>query len=79
MNDAATVRQWLAAAKTKDQLVNAVWDLRDSAYDHPEEWTAFTAYTFFQCLAEELDAAPETGGMVPVDLLARALGRAPAD
>ncbi|QGQ20477.1 hypothetical protein GC089_16395 [Cellulomonas sp. JZ18] len=79
MDDAATARQRLAAAETREQLVDALWDLRDSAYDHPEEWDAFTAETFFQCLAEELGEVPDAGGAVPTDVLARAVGRACAD
>ncbi len=28
--------QGLGAAQTKEQLVDALWDLRDSAYDEPQ-------------------------------------------
>lgn len=67
----------LSAAETKEQLINAVWDLRDSAYDAPDTWTAFSAEVFFQCLGEELERGSADGGSaVPADLLARAVGRA---
>jgi len=33
----------LDVARTKGELVSALWDLRDSAYDMPERWTAFAA------------------------------------
>ncbi|MFF2830449.1 hypothetical protein ACFVSK_01670 [Cellulosimicrobium cellulans] len=66
----------LGAAQTKDQVVDALWDLRDSSYDHPERWNAFTAEAFFQRLAEELEAAPGDGGAaLPAELLARAVER----
>jgi len=77
VDDFAIGLQRLAVAQTKDQLVNAIWDLRDSAYDHPEHWNAFTAEAIFQCLADELEAAPADEGIaVPADLLARAVRKA---
>ena len=67
----------LSTAETKEQLINAVWDLRDSAYDAPDTWTAFSAEVFFQCLGEELERGSAGGGSaVPADLLARAVRRA---
>jgi hypothetical protein len=69
--------QTLSSAKTKDQLVNAIWDLRDSAHDAPDGWAPFTAEVFFQCLGEELEREPADGGnAVAADLLARAVRRA---
>lgn len=69
--------QRLDAAQTKDQLVDALWDLRDSAYDTPEVWAAFTALGFLQSLAGELDQeSAGDEGQISVLLLARALGRA---
>jgi len=50
--------QRLHAARTKDQLVDALWDLRDSAYDSPEVWSQFNAEAFFQGLASEMDQVP---------------------
>ena len=37
--------QRLGAARTKQQLVDALWDLRDSAYDQPPLWVALTGET----------------------------------
>jgi hypothetical protein len=72
--------QRLAAAQTKDHLIDAVWDLRDSAYDHPESWKGFTAEAFFQRLGEALEgASADRGPAVPADLLARVVGAARHD
>ena len=68
--------QRLDAAQTKDQLVEALWDLRDSAYDAPETWTAFTAERFLQVFTEELEQEPSGDeGQISVLALARALRR----
>jgi hypothetical protein len=76
--DALTLElQRLGAAKTKQQLVDALWDLRDSAYDQPQVWTALTAETLLQALAEELEQAPpEDEGQTSIHVLARALKKA---
>jgi hypothetical protein len=69
--------QRLGAAKTKQQLVDALWDLRDSAYDQPHAWTALTAETLLQALAEELEQAPpDNGGQTSIHVLARAFEKA---
>jgi hypothetical protein len=47
----------LRAAKTSDEILDALWDLRDSAYDHPQSWHALTAETLFQALAETVAEA----------------------
>jgi hypothetical protein len=65
--------QRLGAAETKQQLVDVLWDLRDSAYDEPQVWTALTAATLLQALAEELEQAPpDGGGQTSIHVLARA-------
>ncbi|MFB8230654.1 hypothetical protein [Cellulosimicrobium sp. NPDC055967] len=77
MDNFETGMQRLAAARTKDQLVDAVWDLRDSAYDHPDSWKGFNAETFFQRLGEALDTASvDSGPTVTAALLGRAVREA---
>jgi hypothetical protein len=69
--------QRLGVAETKQQLVDALWDLRDSAYDQPHVWTALTADTLLQALAEELEQAPpDDGGQTSIHVLARAFQKA---
>ncbi len=60
--------QGLGAARTKDQLVNALWDFRDSAYDSPDTWRAFDAEAFWQGLAASLEDGP-TADETHVDVL----------
>ncbi|MEU0095835.1 hypothetical protein [Kribbella sp. NPDC006257] len=48
MTDLAGELQRLHEAGTTEEFVDAVWDLRDSAYDHPEAWTGLTAETLFR-------------------------------
>jgi hypothetical protein len=48
----------LGDAKARDEILNAAWDLRDSAYDAPESWHALTAESLFQALAEAIDRGP---------------------
>jgi hypothetical protein len=76
--DALTVGlQRLGAAQTKQQLVDALWDLRDSAYDEPQLWTALTGETLLQALAEELEKAPPgDGGQTAIQAFARAFEKA---
>jgi hypothetical protein len=45
-------------SSTRSDVVDAIWDLRDLAYDHPKSWQGFTAELLFQALAEEADRAP---------------------
>jgi hypothetical protein len=69
--------QRLGAAETRQQLVDALWDLRDSAYDQPQVWTTLTAETLLQALAEELEqATPDDGGQTSIPVLARAFEKA---
>jgi hypothetical protein len=69
--------QRLGTAQTKEQLTSAVWDLRDSAYDEPQLWTALTAEGLFQCLAQELENEPgDEGALTPSRVLARAFEKA---
>lgn len=69
--------QKLAEAQTKQQLIDAVWDLRDSAYDTPQVWLPITAEALFQGLGEVLEheATDDISG-ISGDLLARALHKA---
>jgi hypothetical protein len=55
VTDLAGETQRLHEAGTTEEFVDAVWDLRDSAYDHPEAWTGLTAETLFQALGETLE------------------------
>jgi hypothetical protein len=65
------------AAETKKQLIDALWDLRDSAYDQPQVWTALTAETVLQALAEELERAPlDDSGQTSIHVFARAFEKA---
>ncbi|MFF3065733.1 MULTISPECIES: hypothetical protein [unclassified Oerskovia] len=74
MDGLSIALQRLDAARTKDELVGALWDLRDSAYDTPEVWSAFAAEAFFQRLAGELEDAPaDDGGQISVPVFARAV------
>ena len=69
--------QQLDVAQTKDELVEALWDLRDSAYDKPGVWSALTAEVVLQGLAHELEQMPAVDdGEIPVRVLARTLGKA---
>ena len=54
--------QRLDGARTTEEFVEAVWDLRDSAFDEPQLWSALTAETLLQALAESLEGAPTEGG-----------------
>lgn len=47
----------LRSAGTKADALNALWDLRDLAYDQPAVWHGFSAEALFQALAEEVDSA----------------------
>ncbi|HOA59720.1 MAG TPA: hypothetical protein PLZ83_15215 [Dermatophilaceae bacterium] len=67
----------LRSVETREKLIEAIWDLRDSAYDEPETWTDLTAETFFQALAEALEEDHSEGGpVVASDVLARAISKA---
>lgn len=67
----------LGAAATKQQLVDALWDLRDSAYDQPQAWRALTAEMLLQALAEELEQAPlDDGDQTSIHVIARAFEKA---
>lgn len=69
--------QRLDAARTKDELVEALWDLRDSAYDRSEVWSGLTAEVVLQGLAYGLEQMPaDNDGEIPVRVLARVLGKA---
>lgn len=59
------------------KLIEAIWDLRDSAYDEPQLWTGLTAETLFQALAEILEAGgPANSAALSSGELARAIDRA---
>jgi hypothetical protein len=66
----------LSVAQTKDELVDALWDLRDSACDTPEAWSGFTAEAFLQGLTGELDEAPAGDeDQISVLILSRAFAK----
>jgi len=68
----------LRDATTNDEILNALWDLGDSAYDHPQSWDALTAEALFQALAETVAEVPadDRGWFAASRLLARALEKA---
>lgn len=47
---------------SRADLVDAVWDLRDRAYDNPDPWERVNAQAFFQALAEALGAEDQRAG-----------------
>lgn len=61
MNDLTFGLQRLDAARTPQEFLDAVWDLRDSAFDEPQLWSALTAETLLQALAESLEGVPTEG------------------
>ena len=69
--------QRLGAAETLAQLIDGVWDLRDSAFDSPGVWTELTPLALFQALAEELERAPQHDDVqVSTQFLGRVFARA---
>jgi hypothetical protein len=70
--------QRLDNARTTEEFVDAVWDLRDSAFDEPQLWSALTAETLLQALAESLENAPteRSTGQPANQLLAQAFRKA---
>lgn len=58
MSTALATVERLRSSTARDDVINAIWDLRDLAYDHPKSWHGFTAELLFQALAEEADRAP---------------------
>lgn len=50
----------LAQAGTRSDALDALWDLRDLAFDRPELFEVLTAETLFQALAEELESSVST-------------------
>ena len=42
-------------------VVNAIWDLRDHAYDHPKLWERYLPVDAFQAMGEILDRASDAG------------------
>jgi hypothetical protein len=58
MVDVTLGLQRLSDAGTKEELLDALRDLRDSAFDHPQTWKALTAETLLQALAESLEDSP---------------------
>lgn len=54
---------WLDRLKegsTREDVLAALRDLRDNAYDLPAAWDAFTAARFVHFLAESLDVCDDT-------------------
>ena len=49
----------LQRAKTREDVLAAVWDLRDNAYDLPEAWKFVTPVRFLQYLGESLEDATD--------------------
>ena len=62
--------QRLRDAGTKQEVLDSLWDLRDSAFDHPQTWKALTAETLLQALAESFEVAPtEDASLQPANRL----------
>lgn len=77
MESPASKLQRLGTAQTKEQLISAVWDLRDSAFDRPDLWSAFTAERLFQYWAEELEEQTgHDGALTSAQVLASAMQQA---
>lgn len=49
----------LRAASTRGAALDAVWDLRDDAYDFPDEWQRLTAVRLSSFLADQLNQAAD--------------------
>jgi hypothetical protein len=64
----------LRDATTRGEVLNALWNLRDSAFDRPQSWQALTAETLLQALAETIENIPADDHDLPVAnlLMARA-------
>jgi hypothetical protein len=64
----------LRDATTRGEVLNALWNLRDSAFDRPQSWQALTAETLLQALAETIENIPADDRDLPVAnlLMARA-------
>ena len=76
MNSKPSAMQRLLAAHTRQQLIAAVWDLRDSAYADPHLWHPLSAERLFQCLGDELDSSTiDADNVALIQALARAIGR----
>jgi len=57
MSEALTWIEHLRSASTKDEAENAIWGLRDLAYDKPDAWSGLTPELLFQALAEAVEHA----------------------
>ena len=40
-------------------IAGALWDLRDHAYDHPEQWTGVSPEDVFQVMAQIVERATD--------------------
>jgi hypothetical protein len=70
------------AQTSLNDVVGAIWDLRDDAYDHPREWKAVTAEAVFQAVGDVLERAIDAGGnmdwkLFPTVVREALLGRPP--
>jgi len=50
-----------ASSSPLEQVVGAIWDLRDHAYDHPDQWKSVEAVAIFQVMGEAIGAALAAG------------------
>ncbi|WP_408895759.1 hypothetical protein ACJ5H2_12670 [Nocardioides sp. R1-1] len=67
----------LRAASTRDEVLGAVWDLRDDAYDFPGEWQRVSAVRLLHFLADQLEQVAD--GTVTWERFGRLIGNAVAD
>ncbi|MFZ2750968.1 MAG: hypothetical protein WAZ15_11775 [Propioniciclava sp.] len=59
MDDRTRGLRRLSAARTTFDLVDALWDLRDSAHDSPQKWSTFSPEEFLQGMTAHLDDLPD--------------------
>ena len=48
----------LRLAKNREDIIGALWNLRDSAYDDPKAWRLVSAETLFETLAQAITRLP---------------------
>lgn len=49
----------LQTATTREEVMAAVWDLRDDAYDHPVAWERFSVVRLLTFLGGDLEDTPD--------------------
>lgn len=57
-------REHRSASVQDAAVASAFWDLRDHAYDHPDEWDGITAELVFQAVAGVIERAADSGAAI---------------